>query len=51
MANRPLWTEFVAFIVHERKWWMLPMIVVLMIMGLLVLAGNSPVAPFIYPLF
>lgn len=51
--NEPsLAREFLAFIVQEKKWWMLPLIAVLLIVGgLIVFAGTSPLAPFLYPLF
>ena len=52
MAKQSLWREFGAFIVHEKKWWMIPLIAVLLIVGALILfAGSSPLAPFLYPLF
>ena len=51
MATQSLLTQFVAFIVHEKKWWMIPLVVVLLIMSVLTLVSSSPVAPFIYPLF
>ena len=35
-----------------RKWWLVPLIVVLLIVAALVMfAGSSPLAPFLYPLF
>jgi hypothetical protein len=51
MAKQSLVTEFLGFIVHEKKWWMIPLVVVVVIMAVLVLVSSSPVAPFIYPLF
>ena len=52
MAKQSLAREFLAFIVHEKKWWMIPLIVVLLIVGALIFfAGSSPLAPFLYPLF
>jgi hypothetical protein len=51
VAKQSLVTEFMAFIVHEKKWWLIPLVAVLLIMGALALVGSSPVAPFIYPLF
>ena len=52
MAKQSLFREFFAFIKHEKKWWMIPLITVLLIVGgLIVFAGSSPLAPFIYPLF
>jgi hypothetical protein len=52
MAKQSLVREFFAFIRHEKKWWMIPLIVVLLAIGALILfASSSPLAPFIYPLF
>ncbi len=37
---------------HRKKWWLLPIIVVLVAVGgLLVLAKGSALAPFIYTVF
>jgi hypothetical protein len=53
MARQSLLTELVGFLKENKKWWMIPIILVLgMIAGLLLLAATSPaVAPFIYTLF
>ena len=52
MAKQSLIREFFAFIRHEKKWWMIPLVVVLVAAGtLIVFAANSPLAPFIYTLF
>ena len=52
MANQSLLKEFLLFVKHEKKWWLLPLLAVLLLVGALVLfAGSSPMAPFIYPLF
>ncbi len=52
MAKRTLLGEFFAFIRHEKKWWMMPIVLVLLLLGfLLVWAGGSALAPFLYPLF
>ena len=52
MAKQSLAREFLSFIVHEKKWWMIPLVIVLLIVGALILfASSSPLAPFIYPLF
>jgi hypothetical protein len=52
MAKQSLFREFFAFIKHEKKWWMIPLVLVLLVVGSLILfAGSSPLAPFIYPLF
>jgi hypothetical protein len=45
-------TDFWNFMSERKKFWMLPIMVVLIaIGGLLVLAQGSAVAPFIYTLF
>lgn len=41
--------EFVDFIVHNKAWWMTPIIVVLALMvGFIIFAESSPILPFIY---
>lgn len=40
------------FLKERKKFWLLPMIIVLLLLGvILVLAGGTAVAPFIYTLF
>ncbi len=52
MAKQSLVKEFFLFIKQEKKWWLVPFIVVLLLVGsLIVFASASPLAPFIYPLF
>ncbi|MDO4159101.1 MAG: DUF5989 family protein [Prevotellaceae bacterium] len=43
--------EVLSFIIKERKWWLAPLIFVLIIVSLLVVFADSAVAPFIYSLF
>jgi hypothetical protein len=44
--------DFWCFLKERKKWWLLPMIVVLALVGMLiVLAGSSSMAPFLYTLF
>ncbi|MHA1566563.1 MAG: DUF5989 family protein [Alphaproteobacteria bacterium] len=42
--------EFWGFLKHNKKWWLLPILVVLLLLGLLVLAGGTALGPWIYPL-
>ena len=42
--------EFFAFARENKVWWLIPIIIVLLLMGILIVAGQS-VAPFIYTLF
>lgn len=45
-------SELWAFLKYRKKFWLLPLITVLVILGaLLVLGGGSAIAPFIYTLF
>ncbi|MBU1700562.1 MAG: hypothetical protein KJ970_02650 [Candidatus Eisenbacteria bacterium] len=47
-----LLSEFFEFIRVRRSWWLAPLIVILVLLGvLLVFAQSSPLAPFIYALF
>jgi hypothetical protein len=44
--------EFWAFMRIEKKWWLGPLVVILLLMGvLIVLTEGSALAPFIYALF
>jgi len=52
MAKQSLFREFLAFAAHEKKWWMIPLIAILLLVAvLIVFASSSPLAPFLYPLF
>jgi hypothetical protein len=44
--------ELFSFLWKEKLWWMIPMVVVLLLVGILILfAHASAVAPWIYTLF
>jgi hypothetical protein len=44
--------EFVDFLLHNKKWWLTPIVLVLFLLGLFVFIGGSgAAAPFIYSLF
>jgi len=43
--------EFVEFLTHTKKWWLTPIILVLLIVGALIVLGGTAAAPFIYTLF
>ena len=52
MARLYIVREFAQFIVQEKKWWLVPLIAILLVLGLfIVVAESSPLAPFLYPLF
>ena len=44
-------SELGAFLAHNKKWWLTPILVVLLLLGGLVALGASGAAPFIYTLF
>ena len=43
--------EFWGFLRENKKWWLMPILVVLLLIGVLVILGGTGVAPFIYTLF
>ena len=43
--------EFLDFLRHNKKWWLLPLLLILLLQGLLLALSASGAAPFIYPLF
>ena len=52
MAKVKIIREFIEFLMHNKKWWLLPIVLVLMLLGvLIILTQGSAVAPFIYTLF
>ena len=43
--------EFVDFLKDNKKWWLAPIIISILALGVLVLLGGTAAAPFIYTLF
>ena len=43
--------EFWDFLIHNKKWWLTPIVLVLLAMGVLVFLSGSAAAPFIYTLW
>lgn len=46
-----LLAEFWLFIREEKKWWLTPIILMLLLLGALAFLGGTGAAPFIYSLF
>ena len=44
-------TEFWYFLSQTKKWWLLPIVIVLVAFGLLMALSGTAAAPFIYTLF
>lgn len=43
--------EFLQFIVQEKKWWLIPIVLALGTIGVLAMLTSTGAAPFIYTLF
>ena len=65
LANRPaslkklpqthqgesLLSEFWAFLKQNKKWWLLPIVITMLLLGVLIFLSSTAAAPFIYTLF
>jgi hypothetical protein len=52
MAKSRVLVEFVQFLKQEKKYWLMPIVLVFVLFGLLIVfSQSSAVAPFIYTLF
>ena len=52
MANQSIITEFWEFLKFRKRYWLLPIVLILLLFGaLIVFTESSAVAPFIYALF
>ena len=49
--SQGLLREYWEFLLHNKKWWLIPIIVALLLVGVLIVFGGSAAAPFIYTLF
>lgn len=43
--------EFWDFLAHNKKWWLTPIILSLLLVGVIIIFGSTAAAPFIYTLF
>ena len=51
-GERPgFFQEFWDFLKHNKKWWLLPILILIGLFGLLVFLAGTGLAPFLYPLF
>jgi len=46
-----LFEEFVQMLKHNKKYWMIPLLLMLLGFGVLLILGSTGAAPFIYTLF
>jgi hypothetical protein len=52
MANKFIFFEFLEFLKVRKRYWLLPIVIVLLLFGgLIVFTETSVIAPFIYALF
>jgi hypothetical protein len=49
--RRGLLAEFGAFLREDKKWWLWPLVLLMIVLGALVILGGTDAAPFIYTLF
>lgn len=49
--NPGFFADLVDFLAHNRKWWLMPIVLVLGLVGVLLVLGGTSAAPFIYTLF
>jgi hypothetical protein len=43
--------ELWLFLRERKKWWLMPLILILLVLGVLIILGGTALAPFIYTLF
>lgn len=43
--------EFFAFLRDNKKWWLLPILLLIAVLGLLIALASTGAAPFIYTMF
>ena len=52
MAQRQsLIKEFIGFLMANKKWWLLPLVLILLLLAGLIFLSGTAVAPFVYTLF
>ncbi|MBX2811203.1 MAG: hypothetical protein KTR25_05315 [Myxococcales bacterium] len=44
-------SEMIGFMQEHKKWWLMPILLAFLLVGLLVMLTATPAAPFIYTLF
>jgi hypothetical protein len=49
--NPGFFRELVMFIRHNKKWYLIPIVVSILLLGVLIALGGTGAAPFIYTLF
>ncbi|MFN0019140.1 MAG: DUF5989 family protein [Pirellulaceae bacterium] len=50
-GRRSLTSELVSFVLENKKWWLIPILLVFLTLGTIMVLGSGGLAPFIYTLF
>ena len=50
-SGQGFFSELIYFLKTSKRWWLTPIILAILLLGLLVIFGGSGAAPFIYTLF
>ncbi len=50
-SSPSLLRELADYLLHNKAWWITPIVVVLLLVGLLIVLSGVGAGPFIYPLF
>lgn len=51
MAKISILAELFQFLIHRKKWWLAPILILLVLLSLLIVLSEGAIAPFIYTLF
>ena len=46
-----LFSEFIGMLKQNKKYWLIPLVLILLLFGVLIILGSTAAAPFIYTLF
>ena len=49
--SESLASEFWDFLAQNKKWWLAPIVIVMLLLGVLIFLSSTAAAPFIYTLF
>ena len=49
--NQSFLGELLLFMTQNKKWYLIPIVVAILLMGVLIVLGSTAAAPFIYTLF
>jgi hypothetical protein len=49
--NPSFLADLAQYLLQNKKWWLTPIAVVIVLLGILLVLGGSSIAPFIYTLF